>query len=74
MIKQILASLFCLLIFLGCEATNLPLVTEARIDAIKAVTLSDNEVKLLAAKASKESDLKNLIAGPGNHYGIRLQK
>ncbi|MCP4722628.1 MAG: M48 family metallopeptidase [Desulfobacteraceae bacterium] len=73
MIKQILTSLFCLLIFIGCEDTNLPLATEAGIDAIKAVTLSDNEVKLLAAKASKESDLKNLIAGSGNPYGIRLQ-
>jgi hypothetical protein len=35
------------LIFTGCEDTNLMLATDAGIDAIKAVTLSDENVKAL---------------------------
>ncbi len=72
MIKFIITSLFCCFIFFGCEDTNPQLAIEAGIDALKAVTLSDRDVKILAAKASKQSDTKNQIASPENSYGKRL--
>ncbi|WP_299983626.1 M48 family metalloprotease [Desulfobacula sp.] len=50
------------------------LATEAGIDVIKAATLSDGEVKLIATMAAKQSDSKNHIAGTGNPYGMRLKK
>ncbi|MDA3787068.1 MAG: hypothetical protein PF503_01005 [Desulfobacula sp.] len=74
MIKQILICLCCLFIFWGCENTNLNLATEAGIDVIKAATLSDREVNLLAATASKQSDSKNQIAGSRNPYAMRLKR
>lgn len=58
----------------GCEETNVELAAEAGIDAIKAVTLRDRDVQLLARKASRHSDSKNRIAGPNNHYTIRLNR
>ena len=73
MFKYFVPFLLCFFIFSGCEDTNLSLVTEAGVDAIKAVTLSDKDVKILAAKASKQADLKNRIAGSQNAYGKRLK-
>jgi len=74
MMKPILICLFSLVVFWGCEDTNTYLAVDAGLDALKAVTLSDGDVKLIAAEASKQSDLKNRIPGPGNPYGIRLKK
>jgi metalloprotease len=36
------------LLFTGCEETNISVATDAGLDAIKAVTLSDKHVKALA--------------------------
>ncbi len=66
--------LFGLFVFWGCDNTNLDLATQAGIDVIKAATLSDKEVKRLAADASKQSDSKNSIAGSQNSYAMRLEK
>ncbi len=74
MIKQIPICLFSLFLFFGCEGTNPYLAVDAGLDALKAVTLSDGDVKLLAAEASKQSDAKNRMAGPGDAYGNRLKK
>jgi len=74
MIKKILICLLPLFIFWGCENTNPYLALDAGFDALKAVTLSDVEIKLLAAEASKQSDSKNRLAGPGDAYGNRLKK
>ena len=64
----------CLFVFWGCDNTNLELATQAGIDAIKAATLSDEDIKRLAANASKQSDSQNTIAGIVNPYGMRLEK
>ncbi|EMS78001.1 M48 family metallopeptidase [Desulfotignum phosphitoxidans] len=74
MMNRVIICLFCLSVFWGCDNTNLDLATQAGIDVIKAATLSDNEVELLAANASKQLDSKNPIAGIQNSYGIRLEK
>ncbi|HCY84097.1 MAG TPA: peptidase M48 [Desulfobacteraceae bacterium] len=62
------------LIFAGCEDTNLQLATEAGVEAVKAVTLSDREVAHLAARASMASDRQHRLAGPGSPYGRRLSR
>ena len=74
MTKSILICLLALSLFLGCENTNPYLAVDAGLDALKAVTLSDEDVKRLAAEASKQSDAENQIAGLGDPYGNRLKK
>ncbi|MCG8616992.1 MAG: M48 family metallopeptidase [Desulfobacterales bacterium] len=69
---SILAGL-CLMLS-GCEDTNLQLATEAGVDAVKAVTLSDRDVARLAARASAESDRQHRLAGPGSPYSQRLSR
>ena len=66
--------LFFSLLFAGCEDTNLSVATDAGIDAIKAITLSDKDVKALALKASRQSDIKHRVAPLSNPYGKRLYK
>jgi len=74
MTKSILICLLALFLFFGCENTNPYLAVDAGLDALKAVTLSDEDVKLLAAEASKQSDAKNRMAGSGDAHGNRLKK
>lgn len=73
-IKQlIIFSLVCLLLLSGCD-TNVQLATEAGIDAIKAVTLSDKDVHELAARGASFADGKNRIAPPESSYANRLRR
>lgn len=75
MIKNVFLILIGLFfLFLGCEDTNIELATQAGMDAIKAVTLSDKDVKTIAMRASRQSDLKNIIADTSNPYGNRLKR
>ncbi len=62
------------LILSGCENTDIGLATDAGIDIYKAATLNDDDVKLLAAKASAQADKKNRIAPLKNHYSTRLNR
>jgi putative metalloprotease len=41
---------------------------------VKAVTISDADIKTLSEKACKESDQQSKIAPPGSKYDVRLQK
>ena len=50
------------------------LAAEAGMDAIKAVTLSDEAVKGLAVQAAQFSDSQNKIATTENKYHQRLKK
>jgi metalloprotease len=50
------------------------MVTQAGIEAVRAVTLDDEEVKRLAVEISKQSDLKHTVASPDNPYASRLQR
>lgn len=74
MMKQFLILCCCFFVLTGCENTNLELATEAGLDAIKAATLSDKDVKTLALRASRKSDKKNTIASINSTYGKRLHK
>lgn len=66
--------LFLFVLITGCEETNVQLATEAGADAVRAVTLSDDQVRLLARQASGEVDRQHRIAGPGTAYGKRLER
>lgn len=57
-----------------CGDVDVLLVTEASIDAITAVTLSDEAMKEPAIEAAKLSDSQNTIAPNNNHYSQRLQQ
>ncbi len=62
------------LLFVSCEDTNLLILTEAGIDAVTAVTLSDEDVQNLAMQAAEEADRKNRVAPPESAYTKRLSR
>ncbi|MDZ7833813.1 MAG: M48 family metallopeptidase [Desulfobacterales bacterium] len=64
----------CFLVSAGCEDIDLRLATEAGIDVVKAITLSDKEVMQLAEKAAVQIDQKNQIAPPESKYTKRLNR
>lgn len=65
---------FCLLAISGCQDTDLYLATEAGIDAVQAVTLSDRDVQRLAEEAARLTDSKNRLAAPSSDYAKRLER
>ena len=71
---KFLLILFCLLPIFGCDNTDLLTATEAGVDAVKAITLSDKDVLAIAAESSDMSDKKNRLAPPDNAYSIRLNR
>lgn len=62
---------FC---FTGCEDTNILLVTEAGVDAVKSITLSDDSVQAMARKSSAYADSQQEIAPADNEYAKRLRR
>lgn len=58
----------------GCEDVDVMLATEAGIDALKAVTISDETVRELAEQAAQYSDSRSEIAAEGDGYQQRLRK
>ncbi len=75
MIKRyFLLAISCLLLFAACEETNLDLAVDAGLDAVKAVTLSDEDVKMMAVEASRQADAKHRVASLNSKYGRRLQR
>lgn len=73
-IKKWMLIIVGLILAAGCEGTNVHLATQAGMDALKAVTLSDEAIKILAAQASEKSDLQHQIAGIDTPYGNRLAR
>jgi putative metalloprotease len=57
----------------GCENTDVQLAAEAGLDAVKAVTLTDEDVQGLAAQSAEYADSKNRIAPQASRYTGRLQ-
>ena len=71
MLKHI-AILFCLSLLPGCENTDIMTATEAGLDAVKALTLSDLDVQEIAVKSAEYSDQKYTLATPDSKYAKRL--
>ena len=54
------------LLVTGCEDTDIGLATQAGVDAVRAVTLDDDDVRRLAAALSAAYDQKHTLAPPDN--------
>lgn len=65
---------FCLLFPFGCDNTDVLIATEAGRDAVKAVTLSDNDILAIASKSTDLMDRKNRLAPPDNKYSMQLNR
>jgi putative metalloprotease len=65
---------FLILCLAGCEGSNVLLVTEAGVDAVKAITLSDATVLDMAKKSSAYADNQHRVAPPENVYAKRLKR
>jgi putative metalloprotease len=76
MISRCLSIAACLFVLTltACENTDLRLATEAGMDAIKAATLTNNEILELAVQSAKHADGKNRLAPPENRHAVRLQR
>lgn len=71
---RIILMLCSLLFLVSCEDTNILLMTDAAVDAVNAVTLSDKDVRNLAERAAYEADGKHQVAPVGNPYDTRLRR
>lgn len=73
--KYIVFTFVSLLVLLsGCENTDIWLATEAGLDAVTAITLSDEAVQELAKQSSSYADSEQVIAPAGNTYAKRLTR
>ncbi len=63
-----------LLCLAGCDNVDLLLVTDAGVDAVKAVTLSDEAVQDMAQTSSAYADGRQSIALPDNTHAQRLKR
>lgn len=72
--KPVIGVILFVLLLTGCEDTNLNLATQAGMDVVRAVTLSEKQVRLLAGKAAGISDRKHRVAGPASAYARRLKR
>lgn len=64
----------CLLFLAGCEDTDVRLAAEAGLDAVKAVTLSDENIRQLAMQSADYADAKHAMAPADDRYARRLQQ
>ncbi len=60
------------LVFSGCEDTDVGLAVDAGIEAFRAATLDDEDVKKLSIQLSRQYDRDHAVAPPENPYAIRL--
>jgi putative metalloprotease len=56
----------------GCGNTDVMTATDAGLDAVKAITLSDQDVQEIAAKSAQLADKQHGVAPPDNQYAKRL--
>ncbi|MDR1947753.1 MAG: M48 family metalloprotease [Desulfovibrio sp.] len=73
--KYLALCLVCVFLFVGCRLSDPGAAVDAAGDAYKAATLSNEDARLLASKASAAYDNQNkrIIAGPGSKYDKRLR-
>lgn len=64
--RNVTLLIFCFfsLCTVGCENTDTRLVTEAGLDAVRAVALSDKAVQQMAVKSSAYADSKKELLRP----------
>lgn len=74
--RTIIISILCVfsLFTAGCENTDMQLATEAGLDAVRAVTLSEKAVQRMAVSSSAYADSKKRVASPTSKYARRLKQ
>ncbi len=74
--KKVIVLLFSfyVLALTGCEDVDVMLATEAGIDAVKSITLSEEAVQRMAKQSSAYADRKQRVAGAENPYALRLRQ
>ncbi len=72
--KVLIICFLMMIVFAGCEETDVRLATEAGLDAIKSITLKDEDIQRLAAKSAAYSDQKNIVAKGNNPYNLRMRR
>lgn len=56
----------------GCDNTDISTATDAGLDAVKALTLSDKDVQEIAVISAQNADKQHKVAPPDNKYAKRL--
>jgi putative metalloprotease len=75
MARAYLALIVILNLFsVGCEDTDVGMALQAGADALRVVTLDDEDVQRLAGKVAQQSDWQHEVAPPDNPYAKRLEK
>ncbi len=75
MMKYLIAVLcFCMIALPGCGDTDIQMATNAGMDAVKALTLSDKDVLEIASQATQSSDKQHTMAPPESTYTQRLNQ
>ena len=69
---KLLIIMFCFSLLSGCENTDVMTAADAGLDAVKALTLSDKDVREIAVKSAQYADKKQTMAPPENKYARRL--
>lgn len=58
----------------GCEETDVGMAVDAGIEAFRAATLDDEDVKKLSMQLSRQYDRNHTVAHHENPYAIRLRR
>jgi putative metalloprotease len=69
---KLLTIILCFSLLSGCENTDVMTAADAGLDAVKALTLSDKDVREIAVKSAQYADKKQTMAPPENRYARRL--
>jgi len=64
----VIAFCFCMPFLSGCENMDIQIATDAGTDAVKVLTLSDEDVEDIASQSAQYSDKKHTLALPENKY------
>lgn len=70
--KSFLLPLLLLLLLIGCENVDTRLTVEAGLDAVTAITLSDEQVRRYAHQAAEQADSEQQLAPPHSLEAQRL--
>ena len=72
MTRYLALPLFLVLVLSGCENTDVMTAADAGLDAVKALTLSDQGLQEIASKSAQLADKQHVVAPPDNKYATRL--
>ena len=74
MVRAYLALIVILSLFsVGCEDTDVGMALQAGADAVRAVTLDDEDIQRLSVEVARQSDRKHEVAPPDNPHAKRLE-